>query len=143
MRETATVTVERDFPASAERVFDAWFDVDKARRFLFATQAGEMVRVEIDARVGGRFVCVDRRGGEDVEHVGEYLEIGRPRRLVFLFSVPKYDSDGTRVSIDIEPAGAGCKLTLRHAGVWPDYRERTAAGWRMILDGLAKILGEG
>jgi hypothetical protein len=28
----------------------------------------QMVRVEIDARVGGQFVIVERRDGEDVEH---------------------------------------------------------------------------
>jgi uncharacterized protein YndB with AHSA1/START domain len=88
-QSTMIVQVSRRFSASAERVFDAWLDVERARRWLFATASGEIVRAELDPRVGGRFVLVDRREGEDVEHVGEYVEIERPRRLVFTFGIPR------------------------------------------------------
>lgn len=96
-----------------------------------------MVRAEIDARVGGKFVFTDRRDGVDVEHTGEYLEIERPRRLVFTFAVPQFSAESTRVSIDIVPLETGCELTLTHEGVLPDYVTRTEAGWGMILDNLA------
>jgi len=132
-----TVRVTRRFSASAERVFDAWLDPERARKFLFATATGQMVRVEINARVGGKFVFTDRRDGDDVEHTGEYLEIDRPRRLVFTFAAPKFSSASTRVSIDIVPLESGCELTLTHEGVLPDYVTRTEAGWGMILDNLA------
>jgi uncharacterized protein YndB with AHSA1/START domain len=137
----ATVRVKHRFSQSPERVFDAWLNPAKARKFLFATPTGEMVRAEIDARVGGKFVFVDRRNGEDVEHVGEYLEIDRPLRLVFTFSVPKFSAERTRVVVEIAPLDTGCQLTLTHEGVLPDYAERTKGGWTMILDGLAAALG--
>src|SRR5665647_1960637 len=111
-----TVQVTRYFEASPERVFDAWLDLQKAGKWLFATPSGQMVRVEIDARAGGSFLFVDRRDGEDVEHAGEYIE------------------ESTRVSIDIVPEGTGRRLTLTHKNVLPDYASRTQAGWTGILD---------
>lgn len=135
-----TIRVVRRFDAAPERVFDAWLDPAIAGKFLFTTATGRMVRIEIDARIGGNFAFVDRRDGEDVEHVGEYLEIDRPRRLVFSFAVPKFSSQSTRVAIDIVPAGTGCVLTLTHEGVLPDYAGRTEQGWSGILDGLAGVL---
>lgn len=139
--ETAPrLSVSRQFDASAERVFDAWLDPATAGRWLFATTTGTMVRAEIDARVGGRFRFTDRRDGEDVDHVGEYLEIDRPRRLVFTFGVPKYSAEMTRVTVEIAPSGMGCELTLTHDGVLPEWREKTREGWGTILDGLARAL---
>lgn len=134
------VRVARRFNASAEHVFDAWLDPAIAGKWLFATPAGRMVRVAIDARVGGAFTFVDRREGEDVEHTGEYIEIERPHRLVFDFSVPKYAKEVTRVSIDIVALQSGCDLTLTHENVFPEYAGRTENGWRTILDGLAATL---
>jgi uncharacterized protein YndB with AHSA1/START domain len=136
MTETRHVRVTHSFKLPEEKVFNAWLDPTLAGRWLFATDKGEMVRVEIDARVGGKFRFVDRRDGEDIEHVGEYLTIDRPHRLVFDFAVPKYSPDKTRVSIDIEAQGPGCVLGLTHEGVPLEYVERTHAGWAKILDGL-------
>jgi uncharacterized protein YndB with AHSA1/START domain len=136
----ATVRITRRYTASPERVFDAWLDPAAAGKWLFATPTGRMVRVEIDARPGGRFIFVDRRNGEDMEHTGEYIAIERPHRLVFTFVVPKYSSVTTRVTIDISPLAEGCELTLTHEGVLPDYKERTKDGWAGILDGLAGTL---
>ena len=103
IQTAAILRITRHFDASAERVFDAWLDPRRAGRWLFATPTGQMMRVAIDARVGGSFVFVDCRNGEDVEHSGEYLEIDRPKRLVFTFVVPKYSALYTRVAIEIVP----------------------------------------
>jgi uncharacterized protein YndB with AHSA1/START domain len=137
-----TVRVTHHFTASSERVFDAWLDPSTAGQWLFATPTGKMVRVEIDARVGGRFVIVDRRNGEDVEHTGEYLAIDRPRHLVFTFGVPKYSPLFNEVTIDIVPAVSGCDLTLTQTGVPAEYLESNVKGWNGILDGLAKQITE-
>ena len=138
-----TVRVSRRFDAPAERVFNAWLDPRGAGKWLFATPTGEMVRVEIDARVGGRFVFVDRRQGEDVEHTGAYQEIDRPRRLVFDFKVPKFSDEATRIQVDLAPAASGedgTLLLLAHEGVHAEYAGRTEEGWKGILDGLARSL---
>jgi uncharacterized protein YndB with AHSA1/START domain len=137
-----TVQVTRTFAASPERIFDAWLNPEIARRFLFATPTGEMVRVDIDARVGGKFFIVRRTDGDEVEHVGEYLALERPRRLVFTFAVPKFSAVYTQVSIDIVPAGSGCTLTLTHEGVLPEWADRTQEGWEKILGSLDRSINE-
>jgi uncharacterized protein YndB with AHSA1/START domain len=134
------ITITRRFDASIERVFDAWLDAEKAGKWLFATATGKMVRVEIDARVGGCFL-ITRRDNEDIDHVGTYLEIDRPRRLVFTFGVPKFAKEMTRVSIDLKRLPGGCELTLTHEGVLPQWLEASNDGWTKILEGLAGHLG--
>jgi uncharacterized protein YndB with AHSA1/START domain len=136
------VRVSRHFDASAERVYDAFLDATQARRFLFVTPTGQIVRCDIDPRVSGEFAIVDRRGNEDVLHTGKYLVLARPRRIVFELVVPKYSSDVTKVTIDIAPLTRGCELTLTHEtvarGAGDD--DRTEEGWRNILDLAAELL---
>lgn len=137
-----TVKVTRHYDAPPERVFDAWIMPEQAGKFLFATPSGEMVRVDINARVGGKFEIVDRRDGEDILHRGEYLELDRPHRLVFQYVVEKYSAVYTKVEIDIALVDGGSELTLKHEidPEWIDFKSRTEQGWRMILDNLAKTL---
>jgi len=146
MKPTTPVQVQvaHRFAASAERVFDAWLDPTRIGGWLFATPTGLMVRVEIDARVGGTWVVTERRDGEDVEHTGEYLEIDRPRRLVFTLRAPKYGQDTDRVTVEIRALDSGCELTLTHelAAAAAPYAKRTEDGWADVLAGLAKTLGE-
>jgi uncharacterized protein YndB with AHSA1/START domain len=140
-QKTATVRATHHYDASPEKVFDAWLDPAIAGRFLFATPTGQMVKAEIDACVGGKFNFTDRRPDMgDVEHVGTYLEIDRPRRLVFDFAVPKYEATLTRITLDFAPSGAGTDLTLTHEGVFEEYVKQTEQGWGMILDSLARAL---
>jgi uncharacterized protein YndB with AHSA1/START domain len=51
-------------------------------------------------------------GGENVKHIGEYLEIVRPRRLVFTLSVEKYSLDFELMTVVFDPRGTGCELSL-------------------------------
>jgi uncharacterized protein YndB with AHSA1/START domain len=134
-----TVQATHSFAAKPERVFDAWLDPKTAGQWLFATPTGTITCCEIDARVGGRFSIV-REEGMEIDHVGEYIGIDRPHRLVFSFGVPKFSSEMTRVVIEIVARGEGCELTLVHEGVLPDYGERTKAGWTTIIGNLEKSI---
>jgi len=135
------VRVTRRFPAPAEAVFDSWVDEATAGEWLFATPDGEMVRVALDARPGGRFEIVERRGGEDILHTGVYEAVERPTRLVFTLQVPKYSPGPERVTIEIIPAAdGGCELTLSQSvsANAPASPEQIEHGWRAILRALAE-----
>ena len=132
--------VTHEFQQPAARVLDGWLDPDVARRWLFATPSGLIVDCRIDPRAGGRFTIVDRRDGDDVEHTGEYVEIDRPRRLVFDFSVPKYSSAVSRVSIDLAPVAGGCLLTLTHDGIPSEFVDGSRKGWTDLMVRLEEVL---
>lgn len=144
MTSPLVLTITHRFNASPERVFDAWLEPDKAKRFLFKTPDGVMHRVDIDPRVGGKFQIIERRGEEHADHFGEYVEIDRPRRLVFLFGTTPGE-ELSRVTIEITPTDGGCELTLTHEmdPRWGDYEGRVREGWTTILDGLARVLAGG
>ena len=138
--QSLTVTRRFDFPM--ERVFDAWLDPTRVGKWLFATPTGTIVRADIDARVGGGFIITDRRDGEDVEHVGTYLEIDRPRRLAFTFGVPQYSELMTHVRIDLRPVPGGCELTLTQQDTPAEWVERARDGWGKIIGALSSHLAE-
>jgi uncharacterized protein YndB with AHSA1/START domain len=137
----AEFTVTHRFEATPEQVFDAWLDPKVAPRFLFATPTGEMIVCEIDARVGGRFDLTERRPDMgDVKHVGEYLEIERPRRLVFTFGVPQFNPDMSRVEVEIRAVGTGCELSLTQRDAPDEWAERSREGWTKIVASLEGAL---
>jgi len=137
---TTTVRVTARFEASAEHVFDAWLDPGLAGKWLFATASRPSARVAIDARVGGAFRFVERHAGKSFEHAGVYVEIERPRRLIFTLSHGTRSRDVTRVNVEIAPRDNGSELTLFHDNVPPDRADRIEARWTGMLYGLGLML---
>jgi uncharacterized protein YndB with AHSA1/START domain len=133
------VRVSQRFDISPDRVFNAWIDPGVAGRWLFATASRPLSRVTIDARPGGSFHFQEKHR---IEHTGKYIEVARPRRLVFTLSADSSRQDMPRVSIEIVPLEAGCKLTLTHENVPPDDARRTEGRWIGMLYGLGKTLRE-
>jgi uncharacterized protein YndB with AHSA1/START domain len=137
------LVVTRRFAAPPALLFDAWLDPNSVGRWLFATPGGVSAHVAIDARVGGGFSIHETRGDTLATHFGEYLEIDRPRRLVFTMG---RDREGpfSRVAIDIVADGAGSLLTLTHdlSPEWAASTPAFRAGWSGILEGLARETGE-
>jgi uncharacterized protein YndB with AHSA1/START domain len=138
---TVVARVTHRFDASPERVFDAWLDPVQVRRW-FSPGLGELQRIETDPRVGGRFSFVDRRDGEDIDHIGEYLEIDRPNRLVFTWGIVGVGDDTSTVTIEITPLDTGCVLTLTHEmdARWADYVDRTIHGWTIMLEAMDDVV---
>ena len=130
----------RRFATAPERVFAAWFDPPTVRQWLFAAPSSEpKPRSEIDARVGGSCVILNRWGGPDVI-IGS-LAIAPPRRLVFTLTLPYFSPDSDHLTVEIAPAGAGCVLTLIHEGPPPDDQSLIEQGWAGMFDDVAATLG--
>jgi uncharacterized protein YndB with AHSA1/START domain len=146
------VRVTHRYNVPSERVFDAWLTPAQAGRFLFATRTGNILHCEIDPRVGGEFTVTDRRPLADAEesffdaqHRGVYVEIQRPHRLAFDFSVEPYADAPTRVTIDIVSMGPQmCELVLTHdmgdSEIARLNVERSRKGWETMLTQLDKLL---
>jgi uncharacterized protein YndB with AHSA1/START domain len=138
-------TITSRFDATAERVYDAWLDPEWIGRWMFGPTVREerIVRLGLEPRVGGTFSFVVERAGTEIDHVGEYLELDRPRRLVFTWATRDSLPDTSRVTVEIAPLDAGCELTLLHemGSAWSAFADRAAGSWRKMLDALADALG--
>lgn len=141
MTDPVEVRVEKRFRHPPERVFDAFLDPARVGRWLFRTPDGRMEHARLEPRVGGGFEVFERRGEDLARHWGEFVEIDRPRRIVFDFWVEEAPTEKTRVTVTFTPVADGCDVVLTHdlAPAWAAYAERTTAGWTMILDNLHAV----
>ena len=100
------------YPATRERVFDAWLDPALIGQWMFGPKLRDetVVCIEVVARVGGSFSFVVLRQGTEFDHVGEYLDVDRPSRLVFTWGMRENLPETSRVTIEIAPQG----LSLIH-----------------------------
>ena len=139
------VRVSRRFSVSPERVFDACLDPEMIGKWMFgpALREEEVLRIAVDARVGGSFSFLVRRQGEEIDHVGKYREISRPRRLVFTWGIAGDSEDESVVIIEIVPQETGTELTLTHEmdPKWKEFAGRSEAAWAKMLDALVAALG--
>jgi uncharacterized protein YndB with AHSA1/START domain len=145
MSSPVVIRVSHRYSAPAERVFDAWLTPGQASRFLFRTRTGNVMQCVITPDVGGGFTVTDRRptaDGDDsvfdVVHMGKYVEIARPRRLVFDLTVLTYTEETTRVTVEVTPLGSqASELTLTHELGSSDsaryMEETTTKGWVNML----------
>jgi len=152
MAEPVIVRATYRYNVPAAKVFDAWLTPAQAGRFLFATRTGNILACEIEPEVGGSFTVTDRRPNADgdesffeAQHRGVFVEIDRPTRLAFDFSVEPYSDAATRVTIDFVPLGVSItELVLTHKlGAGKDAKaneERTRQGWANMLEQLNKVL---
>jgi uncharacterized protein YndB with AHSA1/START domain len=130
------IEIRRRIPANVAEVFQWW--TDPARLSEWMTPTGE-VTAEVDLRVGGRLRIVMRGDGRVIEHVGEYLEIEPPRRLVFTWTSAFTDGRPSVVTVELEPDGDDAtQLRLVHS----ELPEPTAAGhqqgWSAMIDRLVE-----
>ena len=144
MSEPIKAFVTKRFPAGAERVFDAWLDPDWLGRWMFGPNVRDerIVRLAVDPRVGGKFSFVVDRAGTEIDHVGEYLALERPRLLVFTRATRESLRETSRVIVEITPLDDACELTVTPvmAPSCSAYAEKAASAWQKMVDVLAGAL---
>ena len=144
MNQPVHAVVMHRFTVPAERVFDAWFDPEWLGRWMFGPGVRDerIVRLTLDARVGGSFSFIVERKGTEVDHVGEYLELERPRLLVFTWGTRDQLPSTSRVIVEITPRENGCDLKLTHlmGSEWAAFVDRAADAWSRMLDALERAL---
>jgi uncharacterized protein YndB with AHSA1/START domain len=140
--EHATIVIERHYPASPERTFAAWADVEAKARWLGVPE-GEL---ELDFRVGGE---ERHRGtlpdGRVYTYQGVYQDIVLPRRILYTYEMFLDDS---RISISLAtaeftPEQDGTRLVFTEQGAFLDGHEmpvRRDMGMGGLLDALGREL---
>jgi len=149
MRSTIEARVRHRFKAPAERVYEAWLDPERVRSWMAAALKsfglpGDVRRVEIDARVGGKFLFSDMRDGKEARHRGQYLELVRPHKIVFTWIVDESEeANPSKVTLTIRPEAEGCEATIVHEmdEAWREYLSQTEAGWSRMLHHIENLLG--
>jgi uncharacterized protein YndB with AHSA1/START domain len=146
MKLPVTATVTGLFSVSAELVFDAFLDKKMIGRFMFGPEIRdeEIISLQNEPRVGGSFSYVGRRQEKTFNHAGVFIEIDRPRRLVFTWTVNEDPAKSqSRIVIGILPIIDGCELTLTHEMPrgQEDFVEKSKAAWGKMIDRLTEILG--
>jgi uncharacterized protein YndB with AHSA1/START domain len=126
-----------------QRVYDAILDPAMIARFMFGPllREEEILHIRNDPRVGGEFSYKVRRDKDEIDHVGKFLELDPPKRIVFTWAIAP-EKAGSTVSIDIAPTTEGCTVTLKHemAPEWVDFLDRSRAAWEKMLGVLATLL---
>jgi len=125
--------------AAPERVFDAWLDPSVAARFLAAGDSNSAT-LKNDPREGGAFSLVMHGATADNAHEGHYVQIDRPRRLVFTWISNGTDRMLSLVTVSFTAVDGGVRVDLEHEGI-PNEEKAGAhsRGWASIMAKLAAL----
>jgi uncharacterized protein YndB with AHSA1/START domain len=134
--------VVQNFKTSPAEIFDAWLDPKLIGQWMFgpALREEEVLRISVDARLGGSFSFLVRRQGTEIDHIGNYLEFNRPNHLAFTWGT-KGGGANSRVDVRISATSEGCELTLTHEldPDWAHYLDRVEESWKKMISVLAGI----
>jgi uncharacterized protein YndB with AHSA1/START domain len=141
MPDKPSLTIKRRFNATPAKVFGAWTDQEKIKRW-FGPSEVEALLAECDAHVGGRYRIVMRSSdGEEHDASGIYREVVPNQKLVFTWSWRSTPERESLVTVTLTPDGDGTLLTLTHEQFFDEAaRDRHQHGWTGTLDKLQKYI---
>ena len=137
------VQLRRRVKATAEQIFDLWTQPDLMVRWLSPFPGAVDCKASCDLRPGGAFSLVMLSEQSSREVAGTYVEIDRPRKLVFTWMGTLTNNVNTLVTVELHPRGDETDLVLTHERLpTPAIREGHTRGWGNILDHLADAVSE-
>ena len=136
--------IRRRVRASAEEIFDLWTRPDLMVRWMSPFPGTVDCKASCDLRPGGAFSLVMSSVGSSREVSGTYVQVDRPRKLVFTWVGPLTNNVNTLVTVELNPRGDETDLVLTHERL-PTLaiREGHTKGWGNILDHLADAVSKG
>jgi uncharacterized protein YndB with AHSA1/START domain len=143
---TATVvkpslTIKRRFNAPPAKVFSAWIDPEKVKRWMGPGEVKPLL-VECDARPGGRYHWVMQSpDGEQHDVSGVYREFIANEKLVFTWAWQTTPERESLVTVTFKEDDAGTLMTLTHEQFFDEEaRDRHQYGWNGAMEKLGKYL---
>jgi uncharacterized protein YndB with AHSA1/START domain len=143
----ATFTIERNYPSTPGRVFAAFSDPARKRRWFAEGEAFHIEEFTMDFRVGGSECARFRSPDETMVFTNNtiYQDIQPGRRIVIAYTMSVGDKriSSSQATFEILPAKQGTDLIFTEqaaffeGGDGPEMRE---AGWRQLLEQLAGAL---
>ncbi len=147
-----TFALERSYPASPSRVFQAFADPAQKRRWFAEGGASHTLEAfEMDFRPGGlerfesRFTDASPFPGVLFLTLGTYLDIEPDSRIVLASSMTIGERciSASLLTTEIFPSHSGARLLLTHQAAYfagSDGPELRQDGWIKILDRFAAAL---
>ena len=137
------VQVRRRVRAEAEQIFDLWTKPNLMVRWMRPFPGAVDCKVSCDLRPGGAFSLVMSSGESSREVSGTYVQIDRPRKLVFTWTGPLTNNVNTLVTVELTPCSDETDLVLTHERLPTSaIREGHTNGWGNILDHLADAVSK-
>ena len=132
------LTIEREFRAAIEDVFDAW--TNPARMAEWMSPVGH-AEATVDLAVDGRFRVTMINGQTRIEHTGTYLVVDPPNDLSFTWHSPYTGSEPSVVTVSLVARGTATRMVLTHRRLPEDQVGPHSQGWGSMLDRLDSHLG--
>src|SRR6202162_1101891 len=109
------VRVRRRVRAGAEQIFDLWTKPDLMVRWMSPFPGAVDCKASCDLRPGGAFSLVMSSEEASREVSGTYVQVDRPRKLVFTWIGPLTNNVNTLVTVELDPRGYETDPLLTHA----------------------------